>query len=126
MTSSMNRNTIRVPCGDNVPTTQKVDDLFVSIDLTGDVACAVHDCSSTLLWREISRADAELLVAMEAHAQVAMRVPRATSDIQRRGRRPGSRDLRLTAGADNPEFQKKSSITSHRPMSSPLAHCSTE
>jgi hypothetical protein len=82
MTSSMHRNTIRVPCGDNVPTTQKVDDLFVSIDLTGDVAYVVHDCSSTLLPREISRADAELLVAMEAHAQVAIGVPRATSDIR--------------------------------------------
>jgi hypothetical protein len=72
MTSFMNRNTVRVPCGDNVPTTQKVDDLFVSIDLTGDVVYVVHDCSSTLHRREISRADAELLVAMGAHAQVAM------------------------------------------------------
>jgi hypothetical protein len=72
MTSSRNRNTVRVPCGDNVPTTQKVDDLFVSIDLTEDVAYVVHDCSPTLRWREISRADAELLVAMEVHAQVAM------------------------------------------------------
>jgi hypothetical protein len=70
MTSSRNRNTVRVPCGDNVPTTQKVDDLFVSIDLTEDVAYVVHDCSSTLRWREISRADAELLVAMGDVADV--------------------------------------------------------
>jgi hypothetical protein len=70
MTSSRNRNTVRVPCGGNVPTTQKVDDLFVSIDLTEDVAYVVHDCSSTLRWREISRADAELLVAMGDVADV--------------------------------------------------------
>jgi hypothetical protein len=45
---------------------------FVSFDLTRDVAYVVHDCNSTLRWREISRTDAELLVAMGAHAQVAM------------------------------------------------------
>lgn len=71
MTSSMNRNTVRVPCGDNVPATQKVDDLFVSIDLTGDVAYVPRLQLHAALARD-PRVDAELLVAMGAHAQVAM------------------------------------------------------
>ena len=73
MTSSMNRNTIRVPCGDNVPTTQKVDDLFVSIDLTRYVDYVVLDCTSGLHWQEITRSDDELLVAIRACADLSNR-----------------------------------------------------
>jgi hypothetical protein len=71
MTATTSANTIRVPCGDE-DTTLEAAGVFVSFDLTPDVAYVVHDCNSTLRWREISRNDAELLVAMGAHAQVAM------------------------------------------------------
>ena len=71
MTVTTSANTVRVACGDK-HTTLEAPGVFVSIDLTGDVAYLVHDCDTTLRWREISRADVELLLAMGAHAQVAM------------------------------------------------------
>ena len=81
MTSSTNGNTVRVPCGHDESATQNVDDVSVAIDLTRDVAYVVHGCTDAPHWQEISRADAELLVAVGAHAHVVIGVSAAEARL---------------------------------------------
>jgi hypothetical protein len=50
-----------------------VDELFVSVDFKRDIAYVAYGHSSALHWEELSRANAEVLVAMGAGAQVQLR-----------------------------------------------------
>jgi len=97
MTSSMNRNTVRECHAETTFPQHRRSMISSSQSISrGDVAYVVHDCGPPLHGREISRANAELLVAMGAHAQVAMGVhQRATNDIERRARPPGRSRLRF-------------------------------
>jgi hypothetical protein len=45
-----------------------LEDVFVSIDLDGDVAYVAYEDESAIRWEEVARADGELLVRMGARS----------------------------------------------------------
>lgn len=54
-------------------TTIPIGDVFVSIDLEANVAYVAYESTSGLRWKELSRADGELLATLGASSQVLLR-----------------------------------------------------
>ena len=57
--------------------TLPLDDVFVSIDLDGEVAHIACDGGDGIRWKALPRADGELLVRLGAGAQVRLRTEAA-------------------------------------------------
>lgn len=50
-----------------------LEDVFVSIDLGGDVAYVACEDGSAIRWQEVPRAEGELLVRMGARSEIHLR-----------------------------------------------------
>lgn len=50
-----------------------LEDVFVSIDLDGDVAYVAYEDESAIRWEEVARAEGELLVRLGARAHLHLR-----------------------------------------------------